>query len=65
MNTPTTVSKVKQGEYIRLKDSDTAPVWIRDSYDRSSKRYWLYKADDVNHGMSVKATRQCFIGFTY
>ena len=61
----TTVGKTKAEEYIRLKDSDTAPVWIRGHYDRSAKRYAIYKADDMMHEAFVKASRKCFVGFTY
>jgi len=65
MNIQTTVAAVKLGEYIRLKDSDSAPVWIRDAYDKATKTYTLVKADDINHTMQAKPTRVVYIGFTY
>lgn len=32
----TQVNKVNQGTYFKLKPTDTAPVWVRDHYDKSS-----------------------------
>jgi hypothetical protein len=61
----TTIRKTAKGEFIRLKQSDTAPVWVRGHYDRESKTYALSKADDMNHETFVKGTRKCFVGFTY
>lgn len=31
----TQVNKVNQGTYFKLKPTDTAPVWVRDHYDKS------------------------------
>lgn len=30
--TKTTVAKLKKGEYFKLSESETAPVWIRGEY---------------------------------
>lgn len=32
----TKINKVNQGTYFKLKPTETAPVWVRDHYDRSS-----------------------------
>lgn len=61
----TPIRKTVKGEYVRLKNTDTAPVWVRGHYDRVSKSYALYRADDVNHETFVKGTRKVFVGFTY
>lgn len=37
----TRVNKVNQGTYFKLKPTETAPVWVRDHYDKSSKTYML------------------------
>lgn len=42
----TRVNKVNQGTYSKLKPTDTAPVWVRDHYDKSSKTYVCHKYDD-------------------
>ena len=42
----TTVNKVNQGTYFKLNPTDTAPVWVRDHFDKSSKTYACHKYDD-------------------
>lgn len=64
-NTLTKVSDVARGEYVRFSDRDSAPVWIKGHYDRSSKTYSFTKAEDMNHEMFRKGTATCFIGFSY
>ena len=32
-----TIKELAKGEFFRLTDSETAPVWVRSDYDRSSK----------------------------
>ena len=65
MNTTTTAAKTKKGEYVRFKDSDTAPVWVRGDYNREDRKYEFYSFDDVNRFRSVKGTTKCFTGFTF
>lgn len=62
---PTALADVKRGDYLRLKPSPTAPVWVRGEYDHSSKRYWITKADDMNHGALRKGDVIVYTGFTY
>ena len=31
----TKVNKINQGTYFKLKPTDTAPVWVRDHFDRA------------------------------
>lgn len=57
--------KVKKGEFFRLTDSESAPVWVRDDYDKSYKMYDVYKYDDVNHCKQMKGSRLVYIGFTF
>lgn len=56
---------VKKGEYVRFKNTDSAPVWVRSEYLRSEKKYSFYKFDDVNQEKLVKGDKECFIGFTF
>lgn len=37
-----------KGDYFHLKDDYDSPLWVRDTYDRSSKRFNVYKAGNVN-----------------
>ena len=57
--------KVKQGEFFRLTESETAPVWIRDDYNRSSKKYEAYKYDNVNYWSEFRGTRLVYVDFTF
>lgn len=63
--TKTTVAKLKKGEFFKLSESDTAPVWIRGEYVRSEKRYSCYKFDDVNHENWFKGSKEVFIDFEF
>ena len=60
----TQVNKVNQGTYFKLKPTDTAPVWVRDHYDKSSKTYACHKYDDSNHEKFLKGKRKIYIDFT-
>lgn len=62
---PVTVASVKRGDYVRLKASETAPVWVRGDFDRASRTYTLSKADDMNHTTQRKGTALVFADFTY
>ena len=61
----TTIEKIKKGEFFRIKDSETAPVWVRGDYDRSSKSYSVYLFDDICHERFFKKGRIVFIDFTF
>ena len=61
----TRVNKVNQGTYFKLKPTETAPVWVRDHYDKSSKTYACHKYNDSNHEKFLKGTRKIYIDFTY
>jgi hypothetical protein len=64
-DTLTTASKVKKGEYVRFSNTDTAPVWVKGDYDRSSKKHSFSKADDMNREVFLKSTAKVFVGFEY
>lgn len=53
--------KVKKNDFFRLTNSECAPLWVRDDYDRSTKKYEVYKYDDVNHWSECKGTRIVFV----
>lgn len=63
--TKTTIKELKRGDFFRLKETDTAPVWVRDDYVRTPRKYYGYKWEDVNHGREFKNSQVVFIGFTY
>lgn len=61
----TTINKTKPGELIRLFPSETAPVWVRGHYCRSSKRYSLTRYDDANAETFRRGATHCITGFTF
>ena len=46
-----------RGGLFRLAGNDDAPVWVRDEYDRSERKYLCYKWDDVNHWAYMRSAR--------
>lgn len=58
------LNTVKIGDYIKLSESSTV-VWVRGEYDRSSKKYSIYKFDDINHESFKSGNRAVFIGFDF
>lgn len=59
------IRQMKKGEFFRLKNTDTAPVWIRGSYIPAEEKYETYKYEDVNHQRLMSGKTQVFTGFTY
>lgn len=62
---PVPLSTVKRGELVRLSPSETAPVWVRGEYDRSTRRYSLQSWDDISRTTTRKATALVHVGFTF
>lgn len=61
----TELRNVKHGEFFRLADSETAPVWVRGDYNRSSKKFEAYKYYDVNYWNEFRGSRIVFIDFIF
>lgn len=61
----TELRKVKHGEFFRLANSESAPVWVRGEYDRSEGKYDCYKFDDVNHWRYFLGSRLAYVGFDF
>lgn len=59
------ISKLKKGEFFRLKETQTAPVWVRGEYITQAKRYSTHKFDDTNHETLRKGSMQVYVGFTF
>lgn len=65
MATSKQIKDLKIGEFFRLKDSDSSPVWVRDIYLRDCKRYSCHYFDDSNHERLLKGTQVVFVDFTF
>lgn len=57
--------ELKKGDFFRLKDLDTATVYVKGEYDRSSKTYSCFKFEDVNEERFFKGSKKVFVGFTF
>jgi hypothetical protein len=58
------VEDLPLGEYVKRK-ADASKVYIRSSYDRSTKTYELMDYGDVSRSIYVKRGTVLFYGFTY
>lgn len=59
------LKSLSKGDYFRLVDSDTAPVWVRGEYIREKRKYSTYRFDDVNHERLLPGNREVYVDFTY
>lgn len=59
------IKDLPEREFFKLSPSESAPVWVRDSYDRSSRKYFVYKFDDINSSKLVAGSRAVYVGFTF
>lgn len=60
-----TIRELKKGEFFRLKDTETSPVWVRDGYVPELRKYSTYKFDDVMKQQVRKGGTMVFVGFTF
>lgn len=60
-----TIRELKKGEFFRLKDTETSPVWVRDGYVPELRKYSTYKFDDVMKQQARKGGTMVFVGFTF
>lgn len=57
--------QLKKGDFFRVKESETAPVWVRGEYIPEAKRYSTHKFDDTNHEVLRKGTAQVYVDFIF
>lgn len=55
------IRNLKKGDFLRLKDSDTAPVWVRGEYILSEKKFSIYQYDDVNRERLCKGETEVYV----
>ena len=60
-----TVKKLGKGEFFRLKDSETAPVWVRDEYLPACRKFSCHKFVDINVERLMIGDRSVFFGFKF
>lgn len=71
---PVLLKQVKKGEFFTLTDKVkynedgevlSKYVYVRDAYDRESKKYEVYKFDDVCNYRYMNGTRIVYIDFVF
>lgn len=55
------LKSVRKGDFFRFKDSEKAPLWIRCSFERISKKYSCISYDDSCHELLRKGTVKVFV----
>lgn len=64
------IKELKRGDFFTLKDygEETTPsarVYVRGDYDRSERKFEIYKFDDVNAARFIRGDKPVFVGFTF
>lgn len=59
------VKTLIKGTFMRLSKRESGPVWIRGEYDKSTKKFSIYKYDDTSHEIFVSGDRLVYTGFTF
>lgn len=63
-----TIKQLKKGVFFTIKPCEEAKesnVWVRGSYDRSTKSYECHKFSDINHIHFFKANRIVYTDFIF
>lgn len=56
---------VKKGYFFKLCPTETAPVWVRGSYDRMEKKYECYEYYDICHFKYFGANKIVYVDFEF
>ena len=57
----TELRNVKEGDFFRLADNESAPLWVRGYYERSERKFEVYKYDNVNHESFMRGSRTVYV----
>lgn len=57
----TVIKNVKNGEFIRFKDSESSPMWIRENYERSCRKYSLISYEDSCKELFRNGSCLCYV----
>lgn len=53
------IKNLRLGEIFQIKEN--GPLWVRGSYERSIRKYSIYKYEDICHEIFVKGTKKILI----
>ena len=64
------LKELKHGEYFTRKpmheqEAKPSQVYIKEGYDRSTKKYWCQKWDDISRGMELKGDTEVYTDFIF
>lgn len=62
------LGSLDKGTYFTLNpisEPRESQVYVKDIYDRSSKKYWCYKFSDINDGREFPKNKKVYINFTF
>lgn len=63
--TKTELRNVRRGEFFRLANSESAPVWVRDDYNRSTKKFEAHKYDNMGTWVNFSGSRAVYVDFSF
>jgi hypothetical protein len=61
----TPLAKINKNQFFKLVPTSTAPVYLKNHYDRESKTYSISPVGDYNRESFKKGKMVVFTGFTY
>lgn len=64
------LKELKRGEYFTRKpmyeqEAKPSQVYIKEDYDRSTKKYWCQKLDDISKGMELNGDTEVYTDFIF
>lgn len=59
------IRELKWGELFKLKDTESAPVWVRSEYNHQDKKYSTYRYDDVCRERFMRGDAEVFVDFEF
>ena len=64
----TTISQLKKGDFftlIPIEEPKESQVYVRDEYNRSTKKYEAYKFEDISDFREFKGDKKVYIDFYF
>lgn len=64
------LKELKRGEFFTRKamngqEAKASQVYIKQDYDRSTKKYWCQKWDDISRAIELKGDAEVYQDFTF
>lgn len=64
------LKELKHGDFFTRKamngqEAKASQVYIKGDYDRSTKKYWCQKWNDISRGMELKGDTEVYQDFTF